>query len=161
MRMPPVLASLLVAAAAVAPALEGPRPPAAAAPVAQESTPIVVPPPPTPRPIYAPYLNKQFDPLAPEPVGNTAVGWLAALQPDGRTACAPATHVLLRYAEGTLNNAVEAVVVPAVEGLALDLFVGDHVELRGGIDLAPAGCRFLTWRMVLASRARAVPPPPP
>lgn len=161
MRSSPALALLAVLAVATLPTVAQPDPPAAAAPVPQESTPIVIPPAPTPRPIYAPYLNKQFDPLSPEPVGNTATGWLAALQPDGRTACAPATHVLLRYAEGTLPNPVEAVVAPAAAGLALDLFVGDHVELRGGIDVAPERCRFLTWRMILASRVRSVAPPPP
>lgn len=137
-----------------------PGAPAAAAPARQDSTPIVNPPGPTPRPIYVPYLNKAWDPLSPEPVTNVFKGWLAVLQPDGRTACAPATHVLLRYAEGTLDNPVEGVVAPAVADMVLDLFVGDYVELRGGVDLAPEGCR-ITWRLVRANRVRSAEPPPP
>ncbi|MEO8083680.1 MAG: hypothetical protein ABI780_07660 [Ardenticatenales bacterium] len=135
--------------------------PATAAPSRQESTPIVNPPPPTPHPIYAPYVNKLFDPLSPEPVGSTAIGWLAVLQPNGRAACAPATHVLLRFPEGTANNVVEAVVAPASPQLTLDLFVGDYVTLNGGIDIASDACRFLTWRILYATRARSAEPPPP
>lgn len=161
MRPPIVLASWIGVAALAVLTAAPPEPRAAASPPRQESTPIVVPPDPTPRPIYAPYVHKNWDPLAPEPVGNTALGWLAALQPDGRTACVPATHVLLRFPEGTVNNVVEAVVAPASPGLTLDLFVGDYVTLSGGVDLAPDACRFLTWRMILAQRARSADPPPP
>lgn len=161
MRTPLVLASCAALAAVLVRAAAPAGAPATAAPGRQESTPIVNPPPPTPHPIYAPYVNKQWDPLSPEPVGGTAIGWLAALQPDGRAACAPATHVLLRFAEGTPSNVVEAVIAPAAPQLALDLFVGDYVSLSGGVDVAPDACRFLTWKILYATRARSAEPPPP
>jgi len=161
MRLPAALASALGLAALTLLTAAPPHPPATAALTRQDTTPIVVPPEPTPRPIYAPYVNRNWDPLAPEPVDNIALGWLAALQPEGRTACVPATHVLLRFPEGALNNVVEAVVAPASPGLTLDLFVNDYVRLNGGVDLAPDPCRFLTWRMILATRVRSMEPPPP
>ncbi|MFN8424498.1 MAG: hypothetical protein U0470_14340 [Anaerolineae bacterium] len=146
------LAAVLVRAAA-------PAAPATAAPGRQESTLIVNPA--ADAASDHPYARTSSGTLSPEPVGGTAIGWLAALQPDGRAACAPATHVLLRFAEGTTSNVVEAVIAPAAPQLALDLFVGDYVSLSGGVDVAPNACRFLTWKILYATRARSAEPPPP
>ena len=160
MRSPLVLACLIGITAATLVTAVPPDPFAIAALKRQDGTPIVNPPDPTPRPVYVPYLNKNWDPLSPEAVTNVFTGWLAVLQPDGRTACAPATHVLLRYPEGTLDNPVEGVVEPAAANMVLDLFVGDYVELRGGVDLAPVGCR-ITWRLIRTNRVRSTELPPP
>jgi hypothetical protein len=124
-------------------------------------TPLVIPVH-TPAPLFLPDLLQGYDPLLPGPIESRAEGWLAPLTSRGRRACAPATHVLLRDPEGTLNNFALAVLRAAFPdpALNLDLFIGEYVLLSGTSEQAPDACDVVTWRSIIveAIEEKEVPP---
>lgn len=158
---PIALAVVALAAAAVriAPPRAGVR---AQAPIATpgDGTPIVDPQP-EPTPIYLPAVARDYDAALPGPVGGALEGYVAALTRAGRSACAPATHVLLTRPEGTRGAETVAVIHAARPGpdLNLDFFLGEYVAASGATDLAPEACR-IAWRSLRVERIDALDTPP-
>ncbi len=130
-----------------------------------QSTPVVDPsPPPTPAPdpLYLTLVSKAYDPLIPGPLVSTAQGYVAKLNPAGREACRPATHILLDKPEGTASASPLALLYRSRPDpmLNLDLYLGDYVEVSGLGSLTPEACRSLTWQQIAVRgiEQREVPP---
>lgn len=127
-----------------------------------DGTPITEPEPEL-HPLYLPFVSVDFDPLLPPPLESRWRGWVGALTPSGRTACQPATHVLLDLPEGT--RGVRAIAVlrpmnPDDPALTLDLVVGEYVEVIGASEPPPAAC-IVTWQSLAVGVITVLDPPPP
>jgi len=128
----------------------------------QETPTVIVEPSPVPRPIYLPRSLASYDPRVPEPLQTRGQGYLVKLTQAGRTACAPATHVLQDRPEGVVNARPWAVLHsphPEPE-LNLDLYVGEYVEVFGFSSLTPDECRSLTWQILSVEALRRIVLPP-
>lgn len=152
--------ALIAATAALSASEPGAR--AAGGPRPSDGTPITEPVPEL-HPLYLPFASVEFDPLLPPPVETRFSGWVGALTPSGRTACHPATHVLLTLPEGTGGNRAIAVLRPMVPddpSLNFDLFAGEYVEVVGAAEPAAEAC-IITWLQVAVGVITALDPPPP
>jgi len=124
-------------------------------------TPSATPSPPTAR-ICLPNLMQGYDPRLPGPITTTIEGYVAKLNAEGRAACAPATHILLRRPEGEPGADPLALLVRAGTDprLELDLYLGDYVEVQGEGDLAAEACRDLSWQLIGVRAIRVIEVPP-
>lgn len=127
-------------------------------------TPIVDPDPPLPRPIFLPWLGSRESAALPPPIVAGALGYVVSLNARGRSACAPATHVLLEQTEGSRDNRVVAAVFQDLPDplLTLDLYANDLVRVAGFESSTVAECRSVveTRRLIgVRTLVRVVRPP--
>jgi len=139
---------------------EPPRP-AQPEPTATDDTPIVDPEP-LVVPLYMPYTAARYDETQPPPLAPIFHGYVAALTPSGRQACAPATHILLLQPEGTPGNTGIAALVQGGSdpNLTLDLYIAEYVEVKGTQDVAPEACRQVTQRLLHVREITIIRLPP-
>jgi len=125
-----------------------------------EGTPITEPEPEL-LPAFLPIAVSAYDARLPEPAESAIEGYVAALTRAGRSACAPATHVLLTGPEGTRGVQTVAVLHAARPGpaLNLDFHLGEYIRAAGTIDLAPSACS-ITWRRLRVESITVLDIPP-